>query len=272
MYILFDIGGTNTRVAASDGDKLGGTIKYSTPQGFDEAVLLMQKTASQLAAGESIIAAAGGISGPFNHERTMLVNAPHLQNWINKPISTRFSGAFGTDQVFLENDSALAALGEATYGAGKGYSICAYLGLGTGVGGARTVNAKLDYDYMAKEPGHMIINAGHTLESYISGTAIKMKKNMLPTDITDPHFWNEIEDYLVMGINNLVVTWSPNIVVIGGTVGLTPQIAVDRLSLKLHRILTIFPQVPKIAKAKLQDQAGLYGALALLRQKISPET
>ena len=89
---------------------------------------------------------------------------------------------------------------------------------------------------------------------------------MLPSDIADPHFWHEFEEYLVIGLNNLVVTWSPNVIVLGGTVGLLPQIIPDRVSLNLYKTTTIFPQLPKVVKGNLGDRAGLYGALALLAQ------
>ena len=268
MYIFFDIGGTTTRFSSSlDGSTIADTKIEPTPQNLDDATLLYSKMVADLSNGQKIEGMAGGVPGPLNPDKTMLMNAPHLRNWINKPLDQRFK-RIADCPVFFENDTALASLGEATKGAGTGYRIVAYIAIGTGVGGARVVDGKLDANSIGFEPGHMIIAAGRTLESLVSGTTIKQKYNKKASELNDSNFWNEFEEYLVAGLNNITVMWSPDLIVLGGGVGLTEQISVDRVMLNLYKTLTIYPKLPKLVKASLGDHSAVEGALIYLKQKL----
>lgn len=269
MYIIFDIGGTTTRFASSaDGNSIIDTKTEPTPQNLDEAVNLYKKMVAELANGEKIDALAGGVPGPLNPERTMLINAPHLRNWINKPLDMRFR-QIADAPVYFENDSSIAALGEANKGAGVGYRIVAYVGVGTGVGGARVVNGEIDEASIGFEPGNMIVNLPkQTLESIISGTTIMQKFHKKASELEDETFWHEFEDALTAGLNNVTVMWSPDLIVLGGGVVLQTQVNVDRIMLSLYKTLTIYPKLPRVVKASLGDHAALEGALVHLKQKL----
>ncbi|HEX5430221.1 MAG TPA: ROK family protein [Patescibacteria group bacterium] len=268
MYIIFDIGGTYTRFASSlDGATIIDTKIEPTPQNLDEAVLLYKKLVTDLSHGQKIDALAGGVPGPLNPEKTMLVNAPHLRNWINKPLDQRFR-RIADCPVFFENDSALAALGEGTKGAGTGYRVVAYIGVGTGVGGARVVNQQIDVSSIGFEPGDMIIDEGNTLESFISGNTIKEKYGKKASEMENETFWRDFEAKLTLGLNNVTVMWSPDIIVLGGGVGQCPQVSVDRIMLSMYRRLTIYPKLPRVLKATLGDHAALLGSLTYLSQKL----
>ena len=92
MYIVFDIGGTHMRVARSrNGHTLDGAAStISTPKNFDRGVAEFAKLANVFLGNEKCIAAAGSIAGPFNKDRTMLLRAPHLPDWMGKPIMAKF--------------------------------------------------------------------------------------------------------------------------------------------------------------------------------------
>lgn len=268
MFIYFDIGGTTSRFASSlDGQTISDTKIEPTPQKLDDAILLYKKMVDGLSMGQKIDGMAGGIPGPLNPEKTMLVNAPHLRGWINKPLDMRFK-QIADCPIHFENDTALAALGEATKGAGNKFHIVAYIAIGTGVGGARIVDGRIDANSIGFEPGHMIVGHGKTLEQMISGTTIMQKHQKKLAEIEDQGFWHEFEEYLVMGLNNLTVMWSPDLIVLGGGVGLEPRLSVDRIMLNLYKTLTIYPKLPKLVKAKLGDHSALEGASVYLKQKI----
>ena len=184
MFILFDIGGTNMRVAISrDKETFEDPVIIPTPKDFDEGMKAIKDIAHDLARGGTITAIGGGIAGALNRDRTVFVSGPHLQGWNAKPIKKALEDAVGAP-AFVENDTAIVGLGEAVSGAGKGHQIVAYVTVSTGVGGARIVNQKIDVSALGFEPGHQIIDAGgglHNtsvgglgidLEGYISGTAI----------------------------------------------------------------------------------------------------
>src|SRR3989338_5406491 len=144
MYILFDIGGTNMRVTASkDGETFSEPKIVSTPKDFDAGMRLLGELGRELAGGEKITAVGGGIAGTLSRDRSVFLNGPHLQGWNGKLISRVLETEFGAPS-FVENDTAIVGLGEATAAAGKGHPIVVYMTVSTGVGGVRIVNERID--------------------------------------------------------------------------------------------------------------------------------
>jgi predicted NBD/HSP70 family sugar kinase len=280
-YIVFDIGGTNMRVAYSrDGVPFEEPRIVHTPKDFDEGMREFGRLARECAGGAPITHAGGGIASPLSRDRTTILNSPHLPGWSGKPVREAMSHELGVP-VFIENDTAIVGLGEAVAGAGKGYPIVAYMTISTGVGGVRIVNEKIDISAVGFEPGHQIIDAsgglhatsvggnGIDLEGYISGTAISERYGKKPYEITDAPFWDEMARLLAYGINNTIVHWSPDVVVLGGSMMNTIGIPVDRVEAHLRGLLHIFPELPVIAHSSLADIGGLHGGLAFVRQHIA---
>lgn len=262
MYLVFDIGGTKTRIATSDnGENLLETKIIPTLTDFDEAMLAFKKTSDQLTGGGKIDLAAGGIRGITDSQKSMLVSDFILTDWVNRPLQSALEKALST-KVLLENDAALAGLGEAIFGAGKGFNIVAYLTISTGVGGAKIENGKIDQNSLGFEPGKQIIN-GQTLEELISGLALAKRYGKKPEEIEDPQIWQEVAKNLSLGLNNILVTWSPDIIILGG--GVTDSIPLNIVEENLKQIVTTFPNLPPIKKASLKDEAGLYGAMVFAK-------
>jgi predicted NBD/HSP70 family sugar kinase len=267
MNILFDIGATTSRFASSkDGKTLSQIISKPTPQNLDEAISLYTKLVADLSGGEKIEHLAGGLPGPFNLERSG-ANPPHLPNWIGKKLVEKFF-KIAECPVFFENDAALAGLGEATKGSGAGFGIVGYLAIGTGIGGVRIVNRQIDANSLGFEPGHMLIAPGKNWESFNSGSAIKARYGKQASEMVNPAFWQEFQEYLVLALNNVIVMWSPDLIILGGGVVLGGQISIDRIMLELYKILRIYPKLPKVTKSSFGDNSTLEGALIYLNQKI----
>lgn len=271
MYLVFDIGGTNTRIAtSSDGQNITQTKIVPTPSDFEVGIQTIKQIADELSNGQKIDAIAGGIAGPINQEKSMLIKSPHIPNWIGKPFKNRLENIFNIPTI-LENDAILAGLGEACFGVGKDYKIVAYLTISTGVGGAKIVAGKVDPNSQGFEPGHQIIEVdgpackcggkGH-LETFVGGAYIQQKYGVKAEDLTDQTAWDEIVRYLAIGLNNSIVHWSPEILILGGSV--SQSIPLDQLIKNLTYYSTILPHLPKVSKGSLGDQAGLLGALKLL--------
>ncbi len=270
MFLVFDIGGTNTRIAVSSDGKTLNSKVIPTEKDFAVGIEIIKKVASELAGTEKITAVAGGIAGPLDKDKTMLVKSPHIANWVNKPLKQELENIFGC-QVKLENDTVLAALGEATRGAGQGKDIVVYMTISTGVGGARIVNGKIDANSLGFEAGHQIIvidgepcdcgGKGH-LESYVSGSGLQKIYHQKGQDIKDEKIWDEVAKKLAVGLNNTIVHWSPDIVILGGAV--MKSVDIEKVKAYLKEYLTIFPNPPEVVLAKFDSDGGLYGALKLL--------
>ena len=243
--MLFDIGGTTTRVAfCADGKTISGPRVFPTPATFKEGVNLFKNIAKD----KVITEAAGGIAGVLDKNKTTLTHSPHLLSWINEPIKKEFETLLNAP-VYLENDAVMEGLGELHYGAGKGSDIFVFLTVGTGVGGARFVAGKLDANALGFEPGKQILSFSEkkTLEDLISGDAIEKQFGKKPSEITDPKIWEELAEMFAYGLYNSILHWSPDTVVIGGSM-ITKKIGIKlaRVLFHLNNIPRPFPQLPEM--------------------------
>jgi len=268
MYILFDIGGTKTRVAqARSRESFDTPVIFDTPQNYEEGIKKLKETILSVSQGQSIDTIVGGIAGPFSQKTRTLIQSLNLPDWVEKPLATDLESFFHT-KVFLDNDSAMVGLGEAVSGAGRGFSIVAYITVSTGVGGARIVDGAIDERRIGFEPGKQIIGAhGETLEGLISGRAVEEMTGKKPHEIEDSVFWDSLAKTLAQGLNNVIVDWSPDVVVLGGSMMNAVGISALKTEEYLKEMLTIYPTLPAIRKSELGDLGGLSGALAYLKQK-----
>ncbi|MWJ29132.1 ROK family protein [Halomonas sp. ZH2S] len=287
MYILFDIGGSKTRVAASNDchELQGDPIVFDSTSNSEADTKRIADAARMLVGGHGITAAAGGVAGVLDSERRRLLRSPNKTTWVGEPLAKQLEKGLGVP-VFLENDTDLAGLGEAHVGAGKGYEIVAYLSVSTGIGGGRIVGGMIDAARLGFEPGHQIINphcricpdcvvrpiesdACVDLEGLASGTALEKRTGKKPYEVTDKEEWHRIACWLAMGLNNTLVHWSPDAIVLGGSMicGMKGTVvSLDEINRHLRELLTIFPEPPDMRLAQLGDFGGLYGAMARLRQ------
>ncbi len=269
MKILFDIGGTKTRVGASkDGENLfGEPIVFPTPaEDFEKCITQIFQAAKTLAGEEKIESALGGIAGPMDESKSSITRPGHLPDFANRPLKKALEEALEA-QVRLENDAALAGLGEARFGAGKGVGIAAYLTVGTGLGGARIVNGEIDNNSRGFEPGAQIINSEEGFrraEELVSGTAVKAKFGISSEEMKDEDAWKTLAGDFSAVLNNAAVFWSPDVIVIGGSLPLLgPEIFMREAQREYEKMLEIFSSKPAIKKAELGDFCALWGAMHL---------
>ena len=278
MHLLFDIGGTKTRIALSEDLKgFGEPVVCKTQDDFESGIKLFTETARKLIGEEDIKSVAGGIRGVLNEEKTEIASEVKLTDWVGKPLVERLRDEFSAP-VFLENDSALVALGEVHHGAGKGFDIVAYITVSTGVGGARIVEGKIDEASVGFEPGKQIIDAdqtlvpntkGSTLEELISGTAVEKRFGKKAYDIPqEDSLWDELAEWLAAGLVNTNALWSPDAIILGGSMMVgDPNIPLTSVKKELEGKLSAYPRKPEIRLAELGNFGGLYGALEYIKQK-----
>lgn len=268
MYLLFDIGGTRFRYAVShDGKGIEEPVILSTPETYEKMLEMFREIYEKLPRAE-LRAVALGIAGSQDKEHTRVLRSKNLPWIMGMPLKEDLEHIFGSP-VFLENDAALAGVGEAVRGSGKGHSIMAYMTVSTGVGGVRIVHGKLDSNAMGFEPGKQIIEQGKTLEQWVSGADVQKRYGKDPREIVQKDIWEELARQLAVGLHNTILHWSPDIVVLGGSMVLgNPAIPLERVKEYLKEISTIFPELPLVEKAALGDAAGLYGALEFAKQYV----
>lgn len=275
MNITFDIGGTNLRVGLfSDDHTLVKKIIKPTPARYAEGLSLMVSLVCDLRRGsEEIHGIAVASCGVLDRVLGKILISPNLTGWEGALICSDLSLATGT-RVVLENDAGAAGLGETNFGVGKGIRIVAYLTIGTGIGGARIVNGAIDANTLGYEPWSQIINVnaidevvdGHMSgwwQSYASGTAFMQRYGISAKLCTDASIWKDYAKYLAVGIANVIVLWSPDVVILGGGVLKSAQNFLPFVRDYIDTIV-IFPKKPPLVVGSLGDEAGLYGGLTLL--------
>ena len=185
LVIGVDIGGT--KVLAGEVDDAGrvvATARRSTPGRRVEVELVedaLTEAVMEVAAGRPIAGVGLAAAGFVDAEGERVMFAPHLP-WRADPTRSRLEARWGVP-VALDNDANCAALAELAVGAARGFSDVLLVTMGTGIGGALTVNGRLlrGRNGMAGEFGHMqVVPGGHACEcggtgcweQYTSGNAL----------------------------------------------------------------------------------------------------
>lgn len=271
--LVFDIGGTNVRMGvSSDGETIDTSTEFLTnPDDYDATLKEFVEVAKKLAGGSPITGAAGGIPGPLIEDKSGVGTAPNLPGWHGK-LFAKDAGKLLDIPFFLENDTATIGIGEATQGAGKGYEIVVYMTVSTGVGGCRVVRGEIDESARGFEPGHQVVildevqcacgGKGH-LEGLIGGAAMEKRYGKKPADIKDPQVWDTAAFHLAIGLNNVLMLWSPHVFVLGGS--MMKDISIEKTATYLDDMVAIYDELPPIVPATLGPRGGFLGGLAILR-------
>lgn len=269
MYFACDIGGTKTRIAMSlDCVKFDDPIIEQTPDNPADGIQLVIETIQRLSKGEKIDAVAVGIAGVLNETHSFLLKSPHLISWEKIPIKEKMERSLDT-KVHLENDTDIVGLGEAVAGSGRGFDICVYITISTGIGGVKIIKGKFEKNRYGFEPGFQILNVetGENWEDLASGTAVEKKFGMHPKDIAQSNNWDKIEEYVAMGLHNSIVHWSPDVIVLGGS--MSRDFDAERMRNKIFKYMKIHPTIPEVRIAELGSIGGVHGGFAFLRQYYS---
>jgi len=270
-YGAIDLGGTNVRAIVADLDGSISSERVNPSHGADglDACLAAIEATMREAAADAKIDPSGlraiGIcsAGWVDSERGIVPAAPQLHGWRDVPITRILTERLGPP-AWLENDANAAALGEHTFGAGRGVRDLVYITVSTGIGGGIVAGGKLygGAKGSAGEIGHTIIDPNGPqcgcgnygcLESLASGTAIGLRgsevanrgesaaltevlqregkvtaadvaKAALAGDRAAQEIFVEAGRFLGIALANLVNLLSPEMIIIGGGVAREPQL------------------------------------------------
>jgi len=192
----------------------------------------------------------------------------------------------------VDNDVNLAALGELWFGAGQNAQNMILIAIGTGIGAGVIINGALYRG--SKEasgeignmvPGREFLGQNYldfgALESVASGTGIAARARSLLQSQRDPAelealtaedvfdaarlkqewAWTiiaETVDYLTIAVANLVASYDPEVIVLGGGVSRSADLLIEPI---IRRISGIIPNPPKLVVSSLGLQATVMGAI-----------
>lgn len=271
MYVSIDVGGTKTRIGLSKNLKTFTEIeKFSTPKTLQK---LRKTIMTLISSTPQITAISLGVAGQIDRKRNIILNAtniPYIKTLSPKDILPNVKCP-----IYLENDASLAALAEATIGAGQNYNVVCYITLSTGVGGALVIDKKLLKTRYNLEPGHHIIEIGGlkntknkiegSWEMYSSGTAFRKLYGKDPKKTTNTKVWQRYANDLAIGLHNVTLLWAPDVIILGGGVSQDIKKFLPQTRIILKKSLPCQQIMAGIVKAKLGDENGIIGGLVRLK-------
>lgn len=272
--------------------------KYILP---DVAESILKKMEEKGIAKEDVAGVGVGVPGPVLKEREVAV-AVNL-HWGYTMLADQMEELLGNIPVKVGNDANVAALGEMWKGGGEGTSNLIMVTLGTGVGGGIIVDGKIvtGSHGAGGEIGHACVDPEETescncgnkgcLEQMASATGIvRLANKILAAETQDTVLKNEpvsaktvfdaykdgdavaekIVDKFAAYLGNALAIFGcvvdPEIIVIGGGVSKAGQPLIDAVVKYYRRDAFISCKDTPIVLAKLDNDAGIYGAAKLVAE------
>jgi len=303
MIGAVDIGGT--KIAVGVIDEAGRVLaKNECPtdvrRGFDDAMSRVTRLLRQCAvrADAKLQGIGIGCAGPLDSINGTLGNANNLRGWEGGSPVEILSREFGVGTA-LENDANAAALGEVRWGAGRSKTRLIYVTVGTGIGVSIILDGEVYRGANGFHPeiGHHIIDPTGPLcscgargcwESLAAGPAMTawLRDNSPASDgganlsareicaraqDSDDYARRAVEReayYLGLGLANLITSFAPEIIVLGGSVMKSAHLFLDRMREAIRQNCRLVPaERVEIALASLGADAGLIGAAEVWRHR-----
>lgn len=300
IAVGIDIGGT--KVAYGFVDELGtvlakGSLKTDLTVAPGEMIIRIAEAVKQLAEQhklplETMKGIGVGAPGPLDTQSGKLTCPPNLKSWWDFPVVDSLKAQLLLP-IKMENDATAAALAEKWLGAAQDSNHFIFITISTGIGAGIYLHGKLltgatgnagDAGHMIVDPAGGICSCGQAgcWEWIASGTAItRQATEILGRDVSSKEAFelaaqgdrqmseliNRVFTYIGMGCVSLINVLDPNKIVIGGGVS---QVG-EPLFAAVQSYVSKYALNPSgkntaIVPAKLQQDAGLIGAAALIQQ------
>jgi len=203
--------------------------------------------------------------------------------WRNADVRGHFAQRFDVP-IGFDTDVNGAALAEGRWGAARTCSVHCYLTIGTGVGGGIVVNGRPVHGLVHAELGHVRVRRritdtfpgtcpyhGDCVEGLVSGPAIAARTGQSGEQIDRGHpVWDDVAAELGQLMAMLVLTVSPERIVLGGGVGIGQQWLLPSIRGAMVEALggyvapiDVSTATELIVPAGLGDDAGPLGATAV---------
>ncbi|WP_050606848.1 ROK family protein [Clostridium niameyense] len=247
---------------------------------------------------ENIISIGIGSPGPLDYKKGRIITTPNLP-FKDFDIVSPIENKFGI-KTYLDNDANVASIGEYIFGSGKESNNMIFVTVSTGIGAGAILNGKIyrGNTSNALEIGHTTLKKDGTkcncgnygcAEALASGTAIGKKgreavERGLKTSLSQYKYitakevfkeakkndkvalgiLDESLEYLGICVANLISSFDPERIIIGGGVSKAGKIVFDKIEKVVkERCFKVMYENTKILPAILGDDAGVMGAIAL---------
>jgi len=265
VYLGIDVGGTKTLVASLDHrGVITQEIRFPTPKVYEDFVAELAVHLGELETND-FKAGVIGVPGRVDRKRgvgLVFGNLPWKHVHICKDVEK-----LAKCPMSIENDAKLAGLSEAMLV--KQYRRVLYVTISTGIGIGYIVDQKIDPELADNEGGQMPLEHHGKFvewEEFASGRAFAKRFDRPVRQIKDERSLRVIAHDIAVGLVDLIAVLTPDIIVLGGSVGTY----FDKYGDYLHEYLEKYdnPMItrPPIQIAGRPEQAVVYGCYDLARQ------
>jgi len=281
MILAIDIGGTKFAMAVFEGARMVRRESRATDaQGGRDWMLEQIREIARGWRRDFRFERCGiGFGGPVDFAAQRVVLSTHVGGWRDFDLCGFVRDLAGAPAV-MDNDANAGALGEAEYGAGKGYSPLFYMTLSTGIGGGIYEDGRVwrGADSYAGEIGHLTIRpdgpeclcgARGCFERLCCGLWLERDYGKPAQELLqDAQFVSRYVVDLALGLKAAIMLLNPQRIVIGGGISKAGDRLFVPLRAELRRQITSWSAARiDVVPAALGDDSVLYGALALARTR-----
>jgi fructokinase len=288
MYGAVEAGGTKFVCAlgtAPDDLRAESEFPTTTPAETLAHVITFFREHSQ---SEPLAAIGIGAFGPLDAHGDSptfgYITSTPKPGWANTDVAGAIGRALHVP-CGIDTDVNVAALGEFTWGAAQHLANFVYLTVGTGIGGGGFMNGQLMHGLIHPEMGHTFIPHdwtsdpfkgvcpfhGDCWEGLATGPALRARWGADPKTLLPEHpAWELEAHYIALGVSNIILTVSPERIVIGGGVMQQSQLF-PMIRAQVKEILNGYVQAKEIIEEhedyivhpQLGKRAGVLGGIAL---------
>ena len=273
--LSIDIGGTKFSLAVFEGEKMVSRESHATDESILDRIARIINCWKPLYRFDRC---GIGFGGPVDFEGQRVVLSTHVPGWDDFDLPHHIEKLIGVLPV-MDNDANAGALGEALYGAGRGYRPLFYMTLSTGIGGGIVTSGEAIYrgaDSYAGEIGHLTIRpdgpeclcGSHgCLERMCCGLWLQRDHGRPASELMcDPDFVERYVVDLALGLKAAIMLLNPARIVIGGGISKAGDRLFVPLRKELGRQITAWSRaLVHVVPAELGDDSVLWGAMALAR-------
>lgn len=277
MILAIDIGGTKFTLAAFDGPKIIRRESHATDSdgGREWMTARLAEIIDEWRRDLSFTRCGIGFGGPVNFATQRVVLSTHVAGWHDFDLCG-FISEIAAAPAAMDNDANVGAVGEAEFGAGRGFSPLFYMTLSTGIGGGIYQNGQIwrGADSYAGEIGHLTIRpdgpeclcgARGCFERMCCGYWLLRDHGRTAKELMlDPAFVRHYVVDLALGLKAAVMLLNPARIVIGGGIAKAGDRLFLPLRAELRRQITDWSGARlDVVPAQLGDDSVLWGAYSL---------
>jgi glucokinase len=301
--LAIEIGGTKLQLAVgADSGAISDRRRFTVDKARGGAGIREQIAGAlpALLSQAAPLAIGVGFGGPVDWRTGRIARSHQIEGWSGFDLGGWLREMTGLP-VCVDNDANVAALGEATRGAGAGSNPVFYVTMGSGVGGGLVVDGKIFHGAAPGESelGHVRLDkSGVIVEQRCSGWAVDARirqlrdegvksllvdglpaspggeakllpKALAAGDVAALRILKETAEDLAFALSHVTQLMHPQVIVLGGGLSLVGEPLRAAVAAALPRfVMGVFHGGPEVKMAALGEDAVPTGALLLARDAV----